>query len=567
MKPLQGKNFKDATRALFLKYTVIPILLIIILFLVFTVFVFKIKAIHDTKQSAQQVESEIMTVYQTYLDELEYMANASAVKETLRSSSKNHYVYEEFYNFNNQQTVKSAFHFVDKRDVFLAQTIPSDHELNKKIIRDILPWIDKNPEEIYMDANRTEFINGKVASFTIGKAVMQEGQVAGYLIYQLYEEDLERLIFGKKADIIVLADDYDYIIASTNSIVVGLMNKFSPEHYHDHYVKIKDDNYYMSKIAAGDFSIYALKNMKNDHLVFYLYVIFLALIGVLLFFLLKNLAEKMSSQNAASIDKLMQAVTKLEKGDMTAYVHIQTGDEFEMLAQHYNKMLDNLNELMEKNRELSNIRRIKEIKLLESQFNPHFMFNVLETLRYTMFIDREQAQEIIFSLSRLLRYSIHKDDQLVPFEQDLNYIVDYLQLHQYRFQDRLDYELDVADTVRPIFVPRLLLQPLIENAIKYGYQTKTHLHILISAKIKGNQIVFSVQDDGPGIEAEKLAAIRENLKTMDSTNLDIGIGLYNTHRRMVLQYGEDYGIQIDSSIGVGTTVTIKMPYKGAKIDV
>ncbi len=570
MLEVRKKNFKETTKTLFLKYTVIPIFILIVLFSVFTFFVFKIKLITDTHQSANNIVAEILDINATYTKEIDRMSKLSSVINTLNQNGKNHLVYEEFYNFNNQQDVKGAFHLVDKRNVFLASTIPSNSEINEKIINEIIPRIAKNPDELYTDAFRSQFSNGKETVVTIGKAIIQENETIGYILYQLYEEDMQRLIFGEKADIVIVTDQYDYIIASTNSIVVGLMNKFIPEKVSNSRVKIKNDVYYMIQKKTPDelFSVYTLKNVKNDSLVIFIYFIFIVLTIVMLFFLLKNLAERMSAKNTEAIDKLVAAVSRLEKGDMKSYVNIDTGDEFEVLANEYNSMLDNLNELIEKNKELSNIRRVTEIKLLQSQFNPHFLFNVLETLRYTIFVNIDEAQEIIFSLSRLLRYSIKNEVQHVTFEKDLNYTVDYLKLHKFRFGKRLEYQIDVDEDLKKIFIPKLLLQPLIENAIKYGYQKQTHLMIKIKGQVSGDEIKFTVTDNGGGIEAKKLQQIKDSLTVQDETTRKTGIGLYSTHRRIILQYGVDFGLMISNSNGNGTKVEIRMPFdEGADEDV
>lgn len=570
MLTTKKRNFKETTKMLFLRYTVIPILVIMILFGFFTIFIFNIKIIYDTNNSANQIETKIIEVYKTYAQEIERMSELPVVINNLNTNRENHLVYEEFYNFNNRQDIKSVFHLVDNRNVLLASTTDSKSEVNEEIIRGIIPSIKKNSDHLLIEAKQTQYSHGRVTVFNFGKAIKEDNQIIGYMIYQLYEEDLQRMIFGEEADIIVITDQYDQIIIATNSIVKGLMNKFSPERVSNSQVKIKDDLYYLKEIQTSNrlFTIYTLKNIKNGNLIIVLYIVFILVTSVILYFLLRNLAEKMSTKNAQSIEKLVIAVSQLEQGDLKSYVKINTGDEFEVLANQYNSMLDHLKQLISTNKELSNIQRTNEIKLLQSQFNPHFLFNVLETLRYTMYVNIDQAQEIIFSLSRLLRYSITNDEQHVSFRQDLDYIIDYLKLHKLRFNSRLDYEIKVPDEVKNTFVPRLLLQPLIENAIKYGYRKQTHLQIKIWGEIVENEIVFIVVDNGGGITVEKLNEIRGRLDSVDQLNGDYGIGLYNTHRRIVLPFGKGYGLTIDSIEGEETRVTIKMPYKrGAEMDV
>ncbi len=570
MLTTKKRNFKETTKALFLKYTVIPILVIMILFSLFTIFIFKIKIIYDTSQSAYHIEAAIMDVYEVYVQEIERMSKLPVVLDNLNTKRNNHLVYEEFYNFNNRQEIKSAFHLVDNRNVLLASTTDSKSEVNEEILYSIIPSIQKNPQELLIEAKQTQYSHGKVTVFNVGKAIIEDQQIIGYMIYQLYEEDLQRLIFGEEADIVVITDQYDQIIITTNRIVKGLMNKFNPVKISNSQVKIKDDVYYLKEIQTLDqlFTIYTLKNIKTGNLVIILYVIFVLMTSVMLYFLLRNLAEKMASKNAQTIDKLVTAVAHLEQGDLTSYVKIDTGDEFEVLANQYNSMLVHLNQLISTNKELSAIRRTNEIKLLQSQFNPHFLFNVLETLRYTMYVDLDQAQEIIYSLSRLLRYSINNDESHVSFAQDSDYILDYLKLHKFRFTSRLEYDIAIEAEVKQAYVPRLLLQPLIENAIKYGYSKQTHLTIHIRGEIVGDEIIFTVTDNGGGIATEELDEIRTRLYTSNMLNKNKGIGLYNTHRRIVLPFGEDYGVTLDSRVGEGTRIMINMPYnREADMDV
>jgi sensor histidine kinase YesM len=245
---------------------------------------------------------------------------------------------------------------------------------------------------------------------------------------------------------------------------------------------------------------------------------------------------------------------------MDSYIEVKTGDEFEIFANQYNIMLDRLNLLMKRNAELSNIRRIKEIKQLQAQFNPHFIFNILETLRYTIVMDQKKAQDIIITLSSLLRYSIKNDENDVLFMEDLTYIEDYLKLHKIRFEDRLNYTIEVSEDVKNAVVPKLLLQAIIENSIKYGYMTKEHLDIKVSGKIVDNHLIFNVKDNGTGMTKEQLDSVQDILNSTNNTTKHIG--LYNVHRRLVLLYGEEYGLKIRSIYGEGTDITINIPYEG-----
>lgn len=272
----------------------------------------------------------------------------------------------------------------------------------------------------------------------------------------------------------------------------------------------------------------------------------------------------MSARNSESIDKLIHALAQLREGNFNGYVDIQTNDEFQILGNEYNVMLDRLKELIEKNKELSELRTIIEVKQLQSQFHPHFIFNVLETLRYAIKIDANQAQEIVLILSRLLRYSIGHD-RSVQLKNDMNYVRDYLKLQQIRFNDRLDYRITVADETLDVYVPKLLLQPIIENAIKYGYENQSDVLIEINIYTSAGKLILEVRDNGQGMSKERLQGVKQILQSQ--TNTTQHIGLYNVHRRLVLLYGEASGIHIDSTQGTGTCVVLTIPYEWSEYHV
>jgi two-component system sensor histidine kinase YesM len=557
----KNRNFRDKIKYLFLKYALIPILILYILFFIFIIFTTRIRAVNNANKAGDLVGDTISQVYNNYYDEIERMSKSNIVVNFVYTHLSSNLVYEEFYKFNNLQKVKSAFHIVDKNGVFLAYTTPSNPYIDEAILKTIIPRIEKNPREVLVEANKMEFSHGRYTVYTFGKAIYKDSEIIGYIIYQLYEEDIQKLIFVQNAEVVVVTDQYDRIIASTSNIVKGLMNKFIPEYTDSmRYVKIKDGKYHMIKksLPKIPINIYTLNSIEFNNAIFIFYGIFTMIVSLLIYLLINYFADKISSENTKSIDKLLEAVYDLQYGNMNSYVYLNTGDEFEILANQYNIMLDRLNKLIMRNEELSNIRRINEIKQLEAQFNPHFLFNVLETLRYTIVMDQEQAQDIIMTLSRLLRYSIKNREQSVLFKEDLAYIEDYLKLHKIRFKDRLNYYIDVSQEIINAFVPKLLLQAVIENSIKYGYKEKDYLTITITGRILNEDLVFEVKDNGSGMTTEELAAVRKILR--EPENMTKHIGLYNVHRRLVLLYGERYGLEINSIYGEGTFVKITIPY-------
>lgn len=551
-------NFKQKTKSLFLKFTVIPILILFFLFFIFIVGIFKWKTIYDTNNAMEYIESQMISIYNAYTKEIHQMAESQKVFTFLETNTDRNLIYEDFYNFNNAQKARSVFHLLDYHNNVLLSTGNNDDQVRDDFLNYYVRLIRKNPNQILVDVHETQYSHKRTTILTFGKAVVKDGIVKGYLIYQLYEDDILNLIYTDDADLAVVTDQFNNIIVSTSELVRGKMNKFSPRLINNSHLKINGQTYYLKENNTPNLKVYVLNSTKFSNLLITSYLLYTLFLGLVLYFLVIKLAEKMSSKNAESIDRLLLGVQRLQKGDMNAYVKIETGDEFEILANQYNIMLDNLNELMRKNEELANIKRINEIRLLQSHFNPHFLFNVLETLRYTMLTDLKEAQNIILILSKLLRYSISNNKDYTHLNEDLAYTMDYLKLHKYRFKDRLTYEINISDEIKECLVPKLLLQPIIENAIKYGYKEKMNLNIIIKAKLERDVVKFFIIDNGGGIEPDVLNDITRILQ-MDK-NESNNIGLYNANRRLKILYGDRYGISIISNYGEGTEVQMKLPF-------
>lgn len=563
----KDRNFKESTRHLFLQYTFTPFIILLVLFFIFTIYNTRSILSTKTNEASHKISQNISNVYNSYYEEINRMASSLQVIKFVSTHQESQNIYEEFYEFNNRQNVKSIFHITDTKGVFLSSSAPTDHLTDDVNFHTMITRIAKDPAGTLTEMNNFRYSHDRYTVYTFGKAIVQDNIVTGYLIYQLYEADLQKLIFEPNNEISVITDQHHTIIATTNNITRGLLNKFKPTYDSKGYVELQNGKYYISEkeLPAAQMQVYTLNSIKSEETTYYTLSIFIIVVSLSLWILIYFLARKMSIRNTQSIDKLLYAVNQLREGTMDSYVDIRTGDEFESLGNQYNTMLDRLNDLLSKNNELTNIRIATEIKQLQSQFHPHFIFNVLETLRYAIKVDANQAQEIVMILSRLLRYSVSNDGQTVLLKDDLNYVQDYLKLQQIRFNERLQYTVDVSSSAGNPIVPKLLLQAIIENSIKYGYKNQNYLKLSISVYTNGQDLILEVRDNGTGMSEERLAQVKSIMNHHDNTSEHIG--LYNVHRRLVLLYGESYGIQIDSTQGKGACVRLTIPHVKGDDDV
>ncbi|WP_165822621.1 sensor histidine kinase [Paenibacillus montanisoli] len=273
-----------------------------------------------------------------------------------------------------------------------------------------------------------------------------------------------------------------------------------------------------------------------------------------------------------TVSTVVQRIVKLGKhmrGNLLAkYQEDQDGDEIGFLVSSYNKMIDRHDELMSKV-DISQLRQKEAAYLaLQAQINPHFIYNGLEAIRMAAEeSDSPDVAKMIYALGQSIRYSLSKS-QHVKLQDELTHIRSYLQIYKVRMEERLQYDIDVEDeSLLRIDCPRFIIQPLVENAIVHGISKKRGTGTLLIRVYGEDGTAFvRIQDDGAGMTPEKLEQLRQKLAgytaPQEPEQQQGGIGVMNVHERMISQYGQAYGLIVESEQGIGTTITLRMPKEG-----
>ncbi len=230
------------------------------------------------------------------------------------------------------------------------------------------------------------------------------------------------------------------------------------------------------------------------------------------------------------------------------------------------ELLTGIANLLEMQLEVDNLKEQSmllseaELKVLQAQINPHFLFNALNTISFYCRSAPRQAKELVVYLAEYYRHNLSHPDKFISFKDELNHIKAYLTIEKARFGDRLQIKYDI-DVAEEFMIPSLILQPLVENAIKHGVLTKEEGGtIFIGIIPMKDQVKLYVSDNGVGIPKEKLDTILE--EKFDEESKRKSIGLLNVHQRLITVYGEESGLNIVSAEGVGTTVSFKIIRKG-----
>jgi len=229
------------------------------------------------------------------------------------------------------------------------------------------------------------------------------------------------------------------------------------------------------------------------------------------------------------------------------------------------------NELNEKNQKLINEMKVRmslekslrdaELKVLKSQVNPHFLFNALNTISNLSMIERaDKTTEVIYFLSDMLRYTIKNEmDHMVTIEQELDYVEKYLKIQQIRMGHKLDFYVDVDPRFLGLKMPFMILQPIVCNSIDHGIYGVESGVIRIYSEDQGTDLNLVIEDNGVGMDEEKITQILSGNYDASEKTLSNGIGLLNSDKRLIHQFGSNYRLRIESKVGQGTKISIKIP--------
>lgn len=558
----QPNKFKDYMKINFIQYAIVLILLIFVLFIISMCINFRLVVVRTNESYNSLLSKFINEQYIVYNKNIESLAEESSVKNLLMEKKQLSQVNNLLYDYSNNQEIRSNFVLLDKSGNIVSTNL---YKMNQTILqenrttKDLIAYLSKSPDVVYSYLSRIQFDSGQDSAFLFAKAVTYNDDIIGYLLFFLKNEDFKEFMRYKDVDIAVITDRYDNVIFSTNSLIIDTMGKFKLNKINKNTVMVDGKPYFFSLniLKNNSLRILTMTSIKKHRQFFIFGTIFLFGISFFMVVLVVFLSGKMTERNLHAFDSFIYAVDQCKKGNIDYRIESKTFDEFQRLYDEFNNMMSRLQRLIRRNNEIAERKRIMEIKHLESQFNPHFVFNVLEMLRYEILFDPNKAADMVVSFANLMRYNINYGSIQVALKTDIEYMKAYLALQKMRYNRRLNYNIDVDEKLLQCKVPKLVFQPIVENSLKHGVENTKCLNINVTVKSVGKDMKICVEDDGLGIKKEKLSQLRNILEDENSTSQHIG--LYNVHRVIKLLYGEDYGLTIDSNYGIGTKVTLKIP--------
>ncbi len=345
---------------------------------------------------------------------------------------------------------------------------------------------------------------------------------------------------------------------------------------YDENIEMLDNNIYiLTELIQDDIQYYIyyqtesmdrLKNQLNDQVEDFVFmyaiivcVIALAAVVVTVF---------VSRSITGPVKNLCEATRRIAGGDFSVRVTLRSKDEIATLADSVNDMSEHLEEMVSKIKEDERKMRYTELRLLQEQINPHFLYNTLDTIVWLVEgNDPEKAVNMVVSLSDFFRIVLSKGKEIITIKEEEQHIRSYLEIQQVRYRDILEYDIQIEPQLYSYDILKLTLQPLVENALYHGIKVKRGKGIIrVTGRLKGDEIYFEVKDNGVGMSEDELDSLRIKINK-PCKETDAGFGLANVNERIRINFGAQYGMTIHSREGEGTSVQVVIPARSRSLAV
>lgn len=259
------------------------------------------------------------------------------------------------------------------------------------------------------------------------------------------------------------------------------------------------------------------------------------------------------------IEELCKTTELVAKGDFDTRAAGVSGDEVSVLTKSFNSMVGQIGVLVDNIKEEQRNLKDTELKLLQAQINPHFLYNTLDTIIWLAEDNQtDQVVSMVTSLSEFFRTTLSEGRDFITIKEEEAHIRSYLQIQQFRYRDILDYVIEIPQELYGYTIMKLTIQPLVENALYHGIKNKRGKGVIrVSAKQRENKIEIVVEDNGIGMKPAQLKELRSKLAGLKKSRG--GFGLVNVQERIQLHYGEEYGLFFESTYEEGTKVTVRIP--------
>lgn len=559
MKKKKYSYFKDDIRKMLLLYAFFPAMILTFLLLFMFWGYWKMDVVRTNSRENEKLSISLENSIEAYSEFIDELSEESAIYQGKLSNSERADVFNRLYSISNGIDKSADLYIFDKHHnpiVVGRQNLP--YYLSGKSYQNWGIFYTMKESQDAISIRVMEESEGNM-HLILGKRIIEEGETLGYVVITMDSRQFQ-IKLSELSSQSIITDENGKVYITNNYAFLDNLNRVSlGEADFEGTVKNDADSYYItsSSILNDKLQIYSIKLISNQMQFFLSIGIILILVFGLIILLVLYSTKKLAIKKTEDFYKITRAFGTVQSGDLSTRVSITSNDEFQTIGDSFNEMVENLQKEISRNQEMTERLSMTQIRQLRSQFNPHFIYNTLDNIRFMVKFNPEDASKMILSLSTLLRYSLDNTMESVSLVKDIEFTGNYLKIMKYRYGERLTYSIDIPEEVENIVIPKLIIQPLIENAVKYGAEGRVNLHVALSAYIDGSDLVLICEDNGVGMDEGTLERVNRQLEkeVNDSTHF----GLYNIHRRLRLRYGQKAGVSIEGSNAEGTRLKIVIP--------
>ena len=380
--------------------------------------------------------------------------------------------------------------------------------------------------------------------------------------HDIIQNSINSVTIGEKGFVFVTDEEDNIVYTPVNDIVYRVNPKWTRAE-EPMSVQIGGGSYqirselspYTGWRTVGVFSMDEVMSSVNT-------IVYILLACVIISLVLVIFASVQLSRSLTSpIFKLRRLMKQAESGNLNVRFNGRYNDEIGELGQSFNTMIARINDLIQMVYVEQKNKRTAEMKSLQEQIKPHFLYNTLDTISWmARDYDAEDIVHLVDALTNMFRIGLSHGKDIITVKEEITHVSNYLYIQKIRYKDKLNYEIYVEESLYAIEVPKLILQPLVENAIYHGIKAKRGSGtIFITGEPADENLLFTVRDNGAGMPQEKVDEINRLMSERGVLDEQKSFGLFYIRERIQLCYGEGYGVHVESSLGKGTCVTITLP--------
>ena len=578
---IKFKRFRDFSirTKLIIGFLTILLPLVLILSIVFYSYSAEIvlkQSLEQTREIVEQFSISLDNYMGLMRNKMEILADSPTIQEELNThQDKEDIKNDSFYSRNKRirRIMLQIYSSVTMNDVEIYGINETNHYLSLWSKKYEIPDKDILFENANLSKGRSVLVNNINDADTIQMIKMvkdlQTYKPIGYIRFGLKRNYIEKMAkninFGSDGGVVIFDENLNKISGIAHDSVLSKLLKEKPSIGNFSYSEGKNEytavHIHSDSTGWTTVGVIPLRYINKDLAgIQYLTVIIIVLtiiIGV-------TVSVIIAQSLILPLENTVNALEKFSRGDFAVRLKENRCDEIGKLNRIFNKAIKEINELMQKVTQSEILNKEMEFKTLQSQMNPHFLYNTLDTINWLAFKEKQtEICNLVAAISSLIRASISNKKSIITIEHELDYVKNYIYIQHIRYKDRFDTIYDIDESLLKQAVPKLIIQPIVENAIIHGIENSKNKNLLyISVKHENECIVIIVKDTGIGMTDEKVSELlKEPLNTEgDEQKAHTNLGLYAVHKRIQLMYGDLYGLTVHSQAGEGTTVTLHIPF-------